>query len=473
MIVWLLALLMPLCSDAMEDIQGGSSPSSSVLQLLSGAIQIPTISYAAHQQDKQAEFQDNILRFHSYLQHSLPRVHQRLNKTCLGKNHLSLLYEWQGSERALKPVLLMAPMDVVPVDDDWKDTWEKPPFSGEITDQFVHGRGALSFKGSLISILCAVEQLLAKEYQPKRTYYFALGHDDQLGGYEGNLKISEYLQGQKIELEMVLDQGNAVICNGLEGFDKLIALIGISEKGYANYQLLAQTSGGHPALPPAETVIDKLAKAVTALKAQPMQAQLSKPSRLGIEHLAPHMSTLKKLAMRNLWLTERFLTKKFAESPTQAALVRTTIVPTMMHAGYKDNVLPSSASVLLNCRLIPEDSLQDVEQHIKRTINDAQITVKLVEGHEAKDVSDVTSESYKKLSWLILQRFPDAVVVPSLVVGRGDARHYVPLTKNIFRFVPHRVDAKELTSYHCVNEKISHDKMNSATKFYEELITNF
>ena len=117
----------------------------------------------------------------------------------------SLLYKWPGQDEHLKPLLLLAHMDVVPVEPGTEGAWTQPAFEGRIADGYVWGRGAIDDKAAVVGILEAVEQLLREGYQPRRTIYLAFGHDEELGGPAGAPALAALLDSRGVTPEYVLD----------------------------------------------------------------------------------------------------------------------------------------------------------------------------------------------------------------------------------------------------------------------------
>ena len=203
------------------------------------------------------------LALHEYLKETFPKVHSGLTKETI--NDYSLLYTWKGSDETLKPILLMAHLDVVPVEPASEADWQHPPFEGQIQDGYIWGRGALDDKAGVMGLLEAVETLLAEGFRPKRTIYLAFGHDEELGGPNGAAKIAELLLSRKVELDYVLDEG-LIIANGILPVSKPVALIGIAEKGFVSLELSVETEGGHSSMPPPNTAIGILSEAVNKLE---------------------------------------------------------------------------------------------------------------------------------------------------------------------------------------------------------------
>lgn len=141
----------------------------SAIQRFAGAIRIPTVSYTDYSLTDTTQFD----KFLTYIRASFPLIHQRLNPQTF--NQYDLLYEWKGRNPALKPVLLLAHYDVVPVIQGTQGMWKRPPFAGIIDDGYLYGRGTLDDKMGVIGLLEAVEYLLKTNFQPERRYYWLLG----------------------------------------------------------------------------------------------------------------------------------------------------------------------------------------------------------------------------------------------------------------------------------------------------------
>ena len=157
-------------------------------------------------------------------------------------------------------------------------------------------------KASVMAILEAVEHLLGNGFLPKRTLYLAFGHDEEVGGHGGAAKIAELLRSRGVELEFVLDEGMNILNGIVPGISAPVALIGIAEKGYLSLSLTAETSGGHSSIPPAQTAIGMVGRALQKLDTEPFPSRLSGPTRQMFEFLGPEMGWTNKLALANLWL---------------------------------------------------------------------------------------------------------------------------------------------------------------------------
>src|SRR5438874_8299944 len=314
---------------------------------LAGALRFKTISFQDSSQFDAREFAG----FGRYLRDSFPRLHGALKLERV--NGYGLLYEWTGSDPNRQPIVLLAHQDVVPVEPGTEGRWTEPPFEGRIAGGYVWGRGALDDKGSLVGILEAVEHLVAAGTKPRRTVYLAFGYDEEVGGRRGAARIADLLASRNVHPELVLDEGGA-LANGLvAGISAPVALIGIAEKGYVTVGLTAQAEGGHSSMPPDETAVGILAAAITRLEHQQMARAIRGPTATMFDYLGPEMSFGPRLVMANRWLLGGILAGKFGATPQGNAMLRTTTAPTVLQAGIKENVLPSSARALVNFRILP------------------------------------------------------------------------------------------------------------------------
>ena len=147
-----------------------------VVQNMSRAIQIPTVSTG----DPETQESEPFARYVAWTRETYPEVHEQLRLELIADH--SMLFTWAGSNPDLKPILLTAHYDVVPVAPGSEGDWTHPPFSGAVVDGYVWGRGALDDKSGVIAMLEAVTLLLAQGFAPERTVYLSFGHDEEVGG---------------------------------------------------------------------------------------------------------------------------------------------------------------------------------------------------------------------------------------------------------------------------------------------------
>src|SRR3954454_8176915 len=385
----------------------------------------------------------------------------------------SLLYTWEGSDPKAVPIALLAHQDVVPVAPGTAKDWQQPPFDGVIADGFIWGRGSWDDKGNLYSMLEAAEQMSKAGFRPKRTIYFAFGHDEEVGGTRGAKAIAALLASRGVRLDYVLDEGLLITEGLVKGLDKPAALIGVAEKGYATLVLTAHATPGHSSMPPRETAIGMMSAALARLEDHRLPLEIRSPVSQMFDTLAPEMRGFNRVVLSNLWLFKPLLLREFEKTGPTEAMVRTTTALTIFNAGEKANVLPGNASASVNFRLMPGDSEASVTAHVHRTVNNERISVEPSAGNaEPATVTGASSPSFQALNRTIREIFPDVVVAPGLMLGGTDSRHYAPIADNTFRFSPVRANSDDLKRFHGTNERLSIEGYAEMIRFYRRLIEN-
>jgi carboxypeptidase PM20D1 len=435
---------------------------------LAGALKFKTVSYQDSSQFDAREFAG----FQRYLVASFPRLHAALKLEKV--NGYGLLYEWTGSEPSLAPLVLLAHQDVVPVEPGTEEKWTEPPFEGRVARGYVWGRGALDDKGSLVGILEAVERLVASGAKPRRTVYLAFGYDEEVGGRRGAARIAATLASRNVHPLFVLDEGGALTTGLVPGITAPVALVGIAEKGYVTIELTAHAEGGHSSMPPDQTAVGMLAAALTRLEHEQMPRAIRGPTAAMFDYLGPEMPFGARLVMANRWLFGGILAAQFGATPQGNAMVRTTTAPTVLQAGVKENVLPSTARALVNFRILPGDSVASVVDHVRRVVHDAGIGVRVLD-ETVSNPSGVTSadgEPFQLLARTIRQVVPGAVVTPWLVVGATDSRHYSGLTPNVLRFEGAGIEKDDLRRVHGTDERVGVRAYADAVRIYLQLLKN-
>jgi len=441
--------------------------SQAVSARLAGAIRFRTISF----EDPSAETLAQLLEFHSYIERSFPRLHASLQRELV--NGYSLLYTWKGEDGAAKPILLMAHQDVVPIAPGTEKDWQAAPFSGDIRDGFIWGRGSWDDKGNVMAILEAVESLLARGFRPRRTIYLAFGHDEENGGAEGATMIAKLLADRGVHCEFALDEGLLIAEGILPGLKPPAALIGIAEKGSLTLRLTSYATPGHASMPPARSAIGALAAAIERIQAAPMPASIAGVTAQMFDVIAPELTGLNRVAMSNLWLFGPLVRRQLEASPSTNALIRTTAAVTEIRGGDKDNALPGQAEALINFRLLPGDSAATVIEHVRRVVKDDQIRIApAYPADEPSRVSSVTSPAYRVIDRTIREQFPETVVTPGLMIAATDSRHMAAVADNIYRFSPVRAGSADLPRFHGTDERMAIANYVELIRFYGALIQN-
>lgn len=441
----------------------------------SDGVKINTVSHNITHRETEA-----FNEMHTYLQEAYPNLHGADFVTKTVVNIHSLLYRVEGSAETPNPYMLCAHLDVVPAGGSTgshgRSGWEQDPFLG-LEGDFVYGRGAIDAKMVVFGIMEALEHLVKTGQRPKRTFYIAFGHDEEVGGIQGAKQISgkvqEMLDSHGEKLDFILDEGLFVMKGIIPATDEPVINIGVVEKGYATFEMEVVGDQQHSSIPPKESVIGILANAVAKLEANPQ------PSRFGTSveadmfaYLAPHMSFAYRLVLGNLWLFSDLIVGLIGRSKTTDALQRTTTAVTIIKSGFKVNVIPGRATAFVNHRIHPTDTLESVLQHDKDTVNDWRVHFRVVSYDSPPPVSPYGDDAtaFQVIAGSALDIFPDGNIVPGMLVGNTDTLHYLNLTNNIYRFMPAVLDSKDVNRIHGVNERISVENFSKAVEFYHRLM---
>jgi carboxypeptidase PM20D1 len=407
--------------------------------------------------------------FIAWMEATYPEVHGALGLERPGE--YSLLYGWKGTNPELRPILLTAHYDVVPVIPGSEGDWVHPPFEGVVADGYVWGRGALDDKSAVVAIVEAVTLLISEGFVPERTIYLSFGHDEELGGGNGAGAVTELLRSRGVELEWSLDEGSFLIEGFFPGVEKPMAMISVAEKGYVTLDLVARGKGGHSSMPPSRTAVGELAEAIVAVQESPMQGGLEGNTAELMDALAPHVPFGFKLALANRWLFGGIIEGVLSDMATASAMMRTTTAPTMLAGSVKENVLPIEAVGTVNFRVHPRDTVADVVAHVKGLVDADEIEVRRRgEGSEPSEVSSTDSEGWRHLGEAIRTVYGDVVIAPGLVVGGTDSRHYGQIARDAYRFNPMVVQGEDISGFHGTNERISVDSLHRGVAAYAELM---
>ncbi len=371
----------------------------------------------------------------------------------------------------MPPVILLAHLDVVPVEPGTGSAWTHPPFAGVVADGSVWGRGAIDDKAGVLGLLEAAEALLAGGFQPTRTVLLAFGHNEEGGGDpSGAAAIASLLASRGVHDAWLLDEGG-MIYRHTPGVSQPVAFIGVTEKTAIDVELVAHAAGGHASMPPGDTAVGILAGALDRVARHPMPARLQGPTLAMFEMLAPHMPLLMRGAFANLWLTRPIVLRRLASQPETNATIRTTIAPTMLSASPKDNVLAAEARAVLNVRLLPPDTAAAVEAHLHGVIGDDRVTVDARGGGAPPNavVSPTRTPVFTTLAGIVRGVYPEVLVAPFVTIGATDAREYRGVAPAAYRFLPIDQDGA-VEQIHGTNEHVGIDAYARAIRVYATVI---
>ena len=451
-------------SDIQVDVQ-------KIGEALAEFLSVPSYSY----EDRSRMDPNEFSRLREILQRRFPEAHRVLDREIV--NDLSLLYSWKGRDESLEPILLMSHLDVVPVEKETLDHWKYDPNKATVEVGFVWGRGALDVKCGVIGIMAAVEHLIVDGFVPERTIYLAFGHDEEVGGNDGNAAIAKRFQEQGIRLAFVNDEGGAILDGVIPGVQAPVAFVAVAEKRAVQLKLKIRGEGGHGSMP-GQSAILNLAETITRIDEHQMPVRVTEATELLFDFLGPEMPLPQRVVMGNRWLFGGLIARQFTSSPSTNAVVRSTLNVTQVGTQTVANQSASLATGTINARLLPGDTSQQACDHVHFLTQDLRIdgirAVKCQPEDEPKGdlISNVDCSEFRTFQQTIHEVFPDVIVAAGLTSVSTDSRWYYGVTDKVYRFIPMRLKSEDVARIHGINERIGVENMAEIVRFYAQLIRN-
>ena len=424
---------------------------------LSAMVRCETVSVPDEDQ------REKFLAFHKVLAKLFPLVHEKLEKTEIDGN---LLYYWEGKQSD-RPLVLMSHQDVVPAEGEWKHE----PFSGDIADGKVWGRGTSDTKCSVMAFFQATEDLLAEGYVPPQDVYLSSSCTEEWAG-PGCPKIVEELKRRGVKPYLVCDEGGGIITEPIAGIPGNFAMVGVFEKGKADVKFIASSEGGHASTPKAHSPVARLAAFVNEVETHAVfRRKMPKEVAAMFETLAPYAGFPLKLVFSNLWLFRPVLLKVLPMISAQAgAMIRTTVAFTMMSGSDACNVMPQEASVCANMRFIPHQGMEESLNVIGKIAEKHKLSMEVLSANDYTEPVDIHGEAFRTVQRVIGETFPGCAGSPYVLTGATDSRFCQEICDNVVRFAPVIYGPEQMKGMHGLNENIEYNCLPGAVDFYRNLI---
>jgi len=443
---------------------GGTGELPRAVGKLQALIRYPTVSYREPGRQDAAAFDG----FVDELERQFPLLHERLELTRVHTH--GLLFHWPGAS-AGRPVVLMAHLDVVPVEGEW----QHDAFGGQVVDGQIWGRGTLDDKGCLVGICEAVETLLERGFTPAQDVWLSFGCDEEVFGTAATQAVEE-LKGRGVRPWFVVDEGGAIAHDAFTGVGKPVGVVGVTEKGIMSVLLRVEGRGGHASTPAKMGPTARLARAITRLDRAPMPSSLPAPTLELFRRLAPHAPLALRPLMANAARLGPVLPKLLtALGPESAAMVRTTFAITTLSGSPALNVIAQTATAGVNIRIMLGDTSETVLAHLRRTIGDDQVEIDVVEVYEPSPLSpystvDDKDDAFDLIETTISEVFPDAVPAPYVMMAATDSRSFTEICDRVYRFAPFRMTKAQREAIHSYDEHLGVDAFLDGVRWYQRLI---
>jgi len=259
------------------------------------------------------------------------------------------------------------------------------------------------------------------------------------------------------------------------GVSDPVIYIGVVEKGWAMLELSVIGDQKHSSTPPRHSAPGILSGGLSKLEKHRSPSKFGEGPEIDtMSYLAPYMSFIYKLALSNLWMFKDIVSSFLANDENIDAIQRTTTAITIIQAGFKENVVPGEAKAIVNHRIHPSETIDDILKHDKKVIDDNRVEIKTLGYKEPPPVSPYSNDAtpFQIIANSALQIFPDGHITPGILVANTDTKHYLHLTNNVYRFTPAFTTKNDISRFHGFNERISTENYAQVVEFYHRLIRN-
>jgi len=356
-----------------------------------------------------------------------------------------------------EPVLLMAHMDVVPVE---REKWTTNPFGGEILDGYLYGRGAIDDKGMLAANLQAM--LLARRFadatstQPDRDIVFLATSDEEAGGAFG---IDWILENHRelVRAGIALNEGGRIrVVDGRP----LYCAIQCAEKVPYNVVLKATGTGGHASVPHRGNAIARLARALARIEAHQEPVALDDVSRGFFGGLArvwpdPEVATAMGDVASNDPQRRAAGARVLSALPPLDAVLRNGISPTLISGGIRSNVIPTEAQATLNVRLLPGATIDELLHRLRKAIDDPEVGFEVVSKGEDAPSSPLDGEGYRAICAALAALDPSILAVPYLSTGATDSAPLRMAGMQCYGILPFPMEQEDEDRMHGHDERVA------------------
>ena len=331
--------------------------------------------------------------------------------------HQSLVARYRGRPSGLKPILLMAHMDVV---EARKEDWSFDPFVFKELDGYYYGRGSSDNKAGIATLVVMFIRYKEEGFVPNRDLIMVLTADEETTSRSISWLVNEHRDLVDADFALNTDGGSGSIKDG-----KAVSFqVQTAEKVYLSFQLEVRNKGGHSSRPEPDNAIYRLAEGLVRLEKFTFPVRLNETTRAFFSRSAATEAPKVAADMRAVARSaDPAAARRLSKEPYYNSLLRTTCVATRLFAGDADNALPQLARATVNCRMLPDDPPDSVEAVLKRVVADTAIHFSRVAPPTPSPASPLRPDIMRPVERLVARSWPGVAVVPEMSTGATDGLH--------------------------------------------------
>ena len=397
-------------------------------------------------------------------------IHSEIFESAPGRGFLVARLSSSALPDPSRALLLMGHLDVVGVD---KSKWTVDPFGGVAKDGYIYGRGTIDDKGMTIADLAVMIALKRSGARLNRDVIFLAEGDEENGG-EFGMKFAAEKHWDKIACGFAINEDGEVAVK-----DGKVQYVGIqtSEKTAVNVNVIAKGTSGHASVPRKDNPVEHLAAAMAKIGAYEAPVQFNSVTRSYFEGLAPIEEEETSKWMRALDSADRgdHAARWISDAnPVWNAMLRDTVVPTILQAGIRQNVIPPEAHGVVNIRLMPGNMATPLVGKLETLVNDPEVHLEIQpNAGETAPSSSTTSELYNTISRVAKETFPGAVIVPEMSTSATDS---VPLRlRNVqaYGMLPFPITDEDRNRMHADDERLPVESFRKGVDFLYSIVSSF
>ena len=361
-------------------------------------------------------------------------------------NKVNLVARLSAKDPVGKPLLLSSHMDVVQaVAEDW--TFD--PYSGEIANGYIYGRGAMDDKGMGIMNLMTLLLLKRNDVELSRDVVVLYTCDEEIGSPLGAQFMVEN-HFADLDPAFMLDEGGQGAKEFYSAGDAFEIVVG--EKKICRITMTARAEPGHGSQPWDEAATHRLTRAVARVLATATEDRECAPVAEMIRRLGGEKAR-----------------EEIASHRSKRPLLHDTIALTMMEAGYKINIIPEKASMSFDCRLLPDTDASAFVSNVQQIVNDEGVAFDVEWPDAAPSMAPVENPLFSAIEQACLAYLPAALPVPTICVGGTDARFFRQLGIPSYGLVPAMYTSEDMKGFHGIDERLSVENLLLGTKIVFDL----